>query len=251
MQGDIMSVKAGQAIRFDYTFCGSERFEKVEAWSSCRLLWERDLYAEAEASCLASGVVLEGRKFRVSWGGEDIHHRYRYPICRGTISVQGALIGYIEPKRKNQRLNHLKDRIDSTTGKSQITFDVTMSGEIDGIDIVCMRGHNNPSSISVTGHLTGHVEHDGHTVDDQGPAKLSFGFSATREETKRGKTVEIQRETDIFVSVKEFANLYLPVRVDGSWTMPASGTDPAAVYFVAREHNGDKIITSPMFVDYV
>lgn len=66
-----------------------------------------------------------------------------------------------------------------------------------------------------------------------------------------GKTVQLEGGAELFVTVEVIPDIPLPKRVGGSLMLDQKGRgDQRAVYIVAREWNGGKVITSPIFLEY-
>jgi hypothetical protein len=63
--------------------------------------------------------------------------------------------------------------------------------------------------------------------------------------------VQLEGGAELFVTVEIIPDIFLPKRVEGSLLLDEKRRgDQRAVYVVAREWDGGKVITSPIFFDY-
>ncbi|KXJ87075.1 hypothetical protein Micbo1qcDRAFT_179326 [Microdochium bolleyi] len=256
LQGDDMRVGAGQTVTFDYYFYGSRGFESIEAWSASGIIFQRSLQQEAtRANTAAAGTT----KLRVKWGGARLYDRYREAVWDGSIIIKGggATVDRIEPFGG---VSYSPEEVVERVSETQVIFRTHTSGDFDGVDVYLSA---DPTSVCVTGHLGGYVKVGNVLAGNPHKAQPRFELQATKEALLRQqdatdgsgvKTIEIAGGADLFVSVEILEDVALPPRVEGSFTLPSLAEDrdvrSKAVYFVAREWDGGKVITSPVFVDY-
>jgi hypothetical protein len=237
-QGDDLPAKIGQEIKFNYSFFGSQGFSSIEAWDATGMVFQRDLQKEAEA------ISPDGRrKIRVKWGGARLYDRYREAVWQGSILVDQAEIQSIQVIGGCETPHDRIEKISST----QIAFDTRTSGDADGVDIFLS---GKTFTVSISGALGGYVKTGDALRGKSHAPQPNFNLVVTEAEAVEGKSLEIKGGAELFVSVNSVLDVELPRRVEGEWLMPASGATRRSVYFVGREYNGGKVVTSPIFVDY-
>ncbi|KAK0701258.1 hypothetical protein B0H67DRAFT_650492 [Lasiosphaeris hirsuta] len=254
LQGDDLVAKVGEYIAFEYQFYGAAGFESVEAWDAGGLIFKRDLQREAEADAELARVA--HMKLRVKWGGARLYDRYREAAWQGSILVSGAIIEGIQPF--GGVVDNPEDAV-RLVSETQVAFDTRTSGDFDGVDITFASHLGSviaPESVTVTGHLGGYVK-VGNVLDgNPHKAQPEFGLAATKAELGEvgGKRVNLSGGAELAVSAETLLNVPLPTRVEGRFETNLGSLSVvrghSAVYFVAREHGGGKVITSPIFIDY-
>jgi hypothetical protein len=81
--------------------------------------------------------------------------------------------------------------------------------------------------------------------------KYVYSQGRNREALDAGKILSILGGADLFVRIEVVPNAPLPNKVEGSISLDSrSQGELRTVYFVGRESDGDKVITSPLFFDY-
>ncbi|KAB2569738.1 hypothetical protein DBV05_g11585 [Lasiodiplodia theobromae] len=249
VQGDDVEVGVGEEVRMRYRFFGESGFASVEAWDATGKIFHRNLQQEMEEHAPES----TRRKLRVKWSGARLYDRYREAVWKGSILVTGAAISHVQPL--GGVLDSPEDVIEQAS-ESQVIFNTRTSGDFDGVDIFFAGKSELPCSISVTGKLGGYVKVG--NILDGNPHKPQpeFNLDATSQELVHvgGKQIDIQGGAELSVSAEAILDVILPKRVEGDFTIPAnthSIGEEQAVYFVGREYSGGKVITSPIFIQYV
>ncbi|CAG9945999.1 unnamed protein product [Clonostachys rosea f. rosea IK726] len=248
LQGDDLTAKVDEDVVLKYQFFGSGGFATVEAWDGSGQIFSRNLQQEATEA--VEGTVQ--KKLRIRWGGARLYDRYREAVWHGSIVVSDVKISHIKPfggvlDNAEEEIRHISD--------SQIVFTTRTSGDFDGVDVFLEHGSPSPPSISVTGHLGGYVKVGNAFAGNPHKAQPQFRLIASETEASDvgGKQIEVKGGADLFVSVEIVADVPLPNRVEGTFSIKAnthSGGETQAVYFVGREYGGANVITSPIFIDY-
>ncbi|KAF9639989.1 hypothetical protein BFW01_g11795 [Lasiodiplodia theobromae] len=249
VQGDDVEVGVNEEVRLRYRFFGESGFASVEAWDATGKIFHRNLQQEVEEHAPES----TRRKLRVKWSGARLYDRYREAVWKGSVLVTGATISHVHPF--GGVLDSPEDVIEQAS-ESQVIFNTRTSGDFDGVDIFFTGESELPGSISVTGKLGGYVKVG--NILDGNPHKPQpeFNLDATSQELVHvgGKQIDIQGGAELSVSAEALLDVVLPKRVEGDFTIPAnthSIGEEQAVYFVGREYSGGKVITSPIFIQYV
>ncbi|OJD32604.1 polymerase histidinol phosphatase-like [Diplodia corticola] len=249
MQGDEVEVGVGEGVEMRYRFYGRSGFGSVEAWDAGGMVFRRDLQREAEQHA-AGGTR---RKLRVRWSGARVYDRYREAVWRGSILVTDAVISHIQPF--GGVLDNPEDVVELAS-ESQVIFNTRTSGDFDGVDIFFVAASETPSSVSVTGKLGGYVKVGNVLNGNPHKPQPEFRLSASRHELEQvdGKQIEIKGGAELAVSAGLLLDVPLPRRVEGTFSIPANthaAGENQAVYFVGRESHGGKVITSPVFLEYI
>jgi hypothetical protein len=249
VQGDETKVRSSDTLSLQYSFFGSQGFASIEAWDATGKIFHRDLQQE---STPASAKQPSGSKLRVRWGGARVYDRYREAVWRGAILVSGAAISRVEPF--GGVLDNPEDEIKKIS-ETQVVFDTKTSGDFDGVDIFFEGSEVVPSAVTVTGHLDGYVKVGNALAGNPHKAQPIFSLAATASELSEtgGKQENIKGGADLFVSAETLADMPLPRRVEGEFSVAAdshAAGEEQAIYFVGREFSGGKVITSPIFINY-
>lgn len=244
LQGDDIDVKIGETITLKYAFFGTRGFSSIEAWDATGRIFHRNLQLEAALSAPATTQ----KKLRVKWGGARLYDRYREAVWLGSILVSSAQISHVQPF--GGVLDNPEDSIE-VKAHDHVTFLTRTSGDFDGVDIFFAEAL--PSSISVSGSLSGYVKVGDALAGKPHEPQPRFELVATDLEIVSGKEVSIKGGADLFVSIEVLTDVSLPRRVEGEISVVSAGRMPGegqAVYFVGREGRSGKVITSPIFIDY-
>lgn len=248
LQGDDIIVKAGDSVRLDYQFYGNDGFESIEAWDATGKIYHRDLQQEATQAAPSESR----KKIRVKWGGARLYDRYREAVWKGSILVSGGSISHVQAF--GGVLDNPEEDVKQVS-ETQVVFHTHTSGDFDGADIYLTNDSAMPTSISVTGHLGGYVKVGNAINGNPHKPQPTFGLTASTMEAQEtgGKQISINGGADLFASIQTLADVSLTRSVKGEFSFGPNehvAGDDRAIYFVGREHNGGKIITSPIFVNY-
>jgi len=247
VQGDDVEVEGDETVSLKYGFYGSAGFSSVEAWDGTGKIYHRDLQQEATQATASSPQ----RKIRIKWGGARLYDRYREAIWHGSILIKGAEITSIKPF--GGIIDNPEEQI-AQVSSSQVTFTTHTSGDFDGVDIF-FAGGQIPDSISVTGQLGGYVKVGNALTQNPHKPQPTFSLVTSKDELEKSKAkdVEIAGGAELVVSAELLADVALPRKVEGEFTLSNStrvAGSEQAVYVVGREYSGGKIITSPVFLKY-
>ena len=248
LQGDEWNVPAHKPVNLFYSIYGAAGFASVEAWDGRGKIWRRDLEEEASSGLL----VGPKRKLRIKWGGARLYDRYREAVWRGSILITGAAVDFIKPF--GGVTENPEDQI-VLLSPSQITFATRTSGDFDGVEIFLRETDNLPTSVTVSGRLDGYVKVGDALIGNPHVPQSDFQLLAVGGELQEDgcKILNIKGGADLFVSIELVADVELPRRVDGAFSLDVSQRHSAgeqAVYLVGREYTGGKVITSPIFITY-
>jgi hypothetical protein len=248
VQGDDVEVEADETVSLKYGFYGSAGFSSVEAWDGTGKIYHRDLQHESTQAVASSPQ----RKIRIKWGGARLYDRYREAIWHGSILIKGAVITSIKPF--GGIIDNPEERI-AQVSSSQVTFTTHTSGDFDGVDIFFADG-KIPESISVTGQLGGYVKVGNALTGNPHKPQPTFSLVTSKDELEesKAKDVEIAGGAELVLSAELLADVELPRKVKGEFTLSNStrvAGSEQAVYFVGREYSGGQVITSPVFLKYV
>ncbi|KAJ5908371.1 hypothetical protein N7495_001053 [Penicillium taxi] len=242
IQGDEIKVSGQGTLELDYQFFGDKGFSSIEAFDASGLIWRRHFWSESDTSA----TIL-----RVTWGGARLYDRYREAVWNGTItiseesSVQDVLVfGGLEDNTEDYA---------RSAGKHTVEFSSKTSGDLDGVHIA-LQGDKSPQKICITGSLGGYVKVGDSLAGNPHKAQPTFQLEASWEEAKRpdGKVIEILGGAELFVRVEAIPKVELPRRVQGRASFSGQDAESSrSIYFVGREWSGEKVVTSPVFIDYV
>ncbi|TDZ49790.1 hypothetical protein CTRI78_v007866 [Colletotrichum trifolii] len=246
LQGDDVVIQPGEALDLKYLFLGSDGFEHVEAWDASGKIFHRDLQQEASEIAPKSAA----RKIRVKWGGARLYDRYREAVWHGSILVSGAVISHIKPFGG---VTDIAEEQIIVASETQVVFETRTSGDFDGVDVFFTAKSDLPTSISVSGHLGGYVKVGDALGGNPHKPQPRFNLAVSNQEASQqgGVSRAIDGGAELFVSIQSLLDVSLPRRVEGVFTIPPGAEESGgtrSVYLVGREHNGGKVITSPLFV---
>ena len=246
VQGDDVEVDADHDLSIKYAFYGSSGFSSVEAWDATGCFFNHNLRAET-----ASLHPSAPSQLIVKWGGARLYDRYREAVWDGTITLEGgSTISSIRPF--GGVLDVPEEVVERITG-NQIHFQTRTSGDFDGVVISFDDSGNLPSGISVSGTLDGYVKVGDVLKGNPHKAQPAFELFASAQEAtgEGGKAIEIKGGVDLFVSSEIVPDVPLPHDVKGGIVVRGkSKGEKQAVYFVGRQWDGGKVITSPLFVEW-
>jgi hypothetical protein len=188
---------------------------------------------------------------RVTWAGARLYARYREATWDGSITISGGS-KIVSIKPFGGVLDVLEEVI-SKTSDSEVIFSTHTSGNFDGANLTLSNPDSLLTSIKAQGNLGGYVKVGDALKGNPHKAQPKFVLKATWEEAlvPGGKTVEIKGGADLFVKIEIVPDAPLLRRVERTWTLGGRiAGEERAVYFVGREWDGGKVITSPIFFKY-
>jgi hypothetical protein len=244
IQGDDVSVQEDGAYVLNYEFYGGSGFSSVEAFDASGRIFERDLWHEG-GSQIKEGSLNPPELLRVTWGGARLYDRYREAVWDGIIEVSGAKISNTESFGGT---SYVPEEKVAQIGEDKVEFQTRTSGDFDGANL-SFKESITPSSIFIKGKLGGYVKVGDALKGNPHKAQPTFTLEATWEEASQpgGKDIRIKGGVNLFVRVEVVPSIKLPIRVDGSIIVNVRTGEERAVYFVGREWDGGKVITSPLF----
>lgn len=247
MQGDELCFKTEEDIEIQYAFYGSSGFSSVEAWDASGQFFRRNLRLEATGLDKVSAT-----KAVVKWGGARLYDRYREAVWSGTIQLTGS--SKIKSIHPFGGLIDVPEEVIEIVSDQQIRFSTRTSGDFDGVVIYLDDPANLSTKINVSGTLGGYVKVGDALMGNPHKSQPEFSLEATTNEAaiEGGKSIEIKGGAELFVSVELIPDIPLPRIVKGSLILNGSrGGETRAVYFVGREWDGGKVITSPLFLEWL
>lgn len=246
LQGDEVEMKPGRSLNIKYVFYGSSGFSSIEAWDATGCFMHGNLRTGSAPSHPDSISQL-----MIKWGGARLYDRYREAVWDGTVSLDGG--STIASIRPFGGVLDVSEEVMEQTSTTEIRFQTRTSGDFDGVVISFDDPGNLPSKISISGTLDGYVKVGDVLKGNPHKAQPTFQLSASAEEAALdgGKILEIKGGVDLFVSAEIVSDAPLPRDVRGEITVEGkSQGERQAVYFVGREWDGGKVITSPLFVEW-
>ncbi|KAJ5772224.1 hypothetical protein N7520_002753 [Penicillium odoratum] len=240
MQGDEIKISNQETLELDYHFLGEKGFSSIEAFDASGLIWRRHFWSESDVPA----TIL-----RVTWGGARLYDRYREAVWNGTITVSGSVVQDVVP------FGGLEDNTEDFArerGGNSVEFSSKTSGDIDGVNVV-LQGESFPRTIRVAGSLGGYVKVGDALAENPHKAQPTFELETSWEEVKRpdGKLVDILGGAELFIRVEAIPSVELPRRIQGRALFNGQEIESRSIYFVGREWSGEKVITSPIFIDYI
>lgn len=242
IQGDEVKVTKDFTTNLKYKFYGSTGFSSIEAFDATGRIFHRDLWREHTASPdTASWNIL-----RITWGGARLYDRYREAIWDGTIEVLG---GEIAESHSFGGISYIPEGENiAQVEVNKISFQTRTSGDFDGTNLSFSKDEM-PNKVVIKGNLSGYVKVGDALKANPHKAQPILLLEATWEEALQpgGKAIEIKGGADLFVRVEVIPGVELPTRVEGTFPVHVQQGVENAVYFVGREWDGGKVITSPLF----
>ncbi|KAH8430518.1 uncharacterized protein LDX57_008180 [Aspergillus melleus] len=246
IQGDEIDVSPTEDLELEYQFLGERGFSSIEAFDASGLLWRRHFWSETDEQ----PAVPAKKILRITWGGARLYDRYREAIWDGRITLsQDAVVERIQP------FGGLEDNpedVVQVTGSQSVEFTSKTSGDIDGVNVY-LQSDKTPSTVSIRGSLGGYVKVGDALAGNPHKPQPNFELDATWKELTApdGKSIEIRGGAGLFVRVEAVPDIQLPRRVKGTFSLSAEPGKARSVYFVGREWSGAKVVTSPLFINYV
>jgi hypothetical protein len=179
-----------------------------------------------------------------------LYDRYREAVWNGTITLseEGAVQNVVP-------FGGLEDNTEDysrLSGNHTVEFSSKTSGDIDGVNIA-LQDNSPPRKIFIAGSLGGYVKVGDALAGNPHKAQPNFQLETSWEEASRpdGTMVEILGGAELFVRVEAIPRVDLPQRTQGRASFSGQDTGLRSIYFVGREWSGEKVVTSPIFIDYV
>ncbi|KAE9370958.1 hypothetical protein N431DRAFT_546651 [Stipitochalara longipes BDJ] len=245
LQGDeVVLEKEHETVKLNYAFFGSSGFSSIEAYDASGLIFHRDL--QLEAAVLYNAAASSWDKVRITWGGARLYDRYREAVWDGSIQCENAEIIGTEPFGG---LSYVPEETISQIGPQSASFHTRTSGDFDGVDLT-FAAESLPRKILVAGEIGGYVKVGDALKGNPHKSQPRFKLEASWNEALEpgGKQIEINGGADLFVRVEVVPNISLPKRVEGVLDLELErSAGRRDVYFVGREWDGGKVITSPLF----
>ncbi|KAN0105952.1 hypothetical protein V8E51_008828 [Hyaloscypha variabilis] len=245
LQGDeVVFTGEHESIKLNYAFFGGNGFSSIEAYDASGLIFHRNLLRET--AVITNEAPSSWNKVRITWGGARLYDRYREAVWDGSISCEGAEIIQTQPFGG---FSYVPEENISQIGPQSVSFHTRTSGDFDGVDLT-FSSESLPGQIVIAGKLGGYVKVGDALKGNSHKAQSTFQVEASWNEALApgGKQIEIKGGANLFVKLEVVPNVALPKRVEGVMDLElrrsAGGRD---VYFVGREWNGGKVITSPLF----
>lgn len=246
LQGDEVPIGGEYgSVQIDYAFFGKSGFSSIEAYDASGSIFHRDLYRET-ATLFGSDASV-WNTVRVTWGGARLYDRYREAVWDGGIQCLGGEIVKMQPFGG---MSYVPEETIAQTGPQDIAFHTRTSGDFDGVDLSFSAG-SLPEKVVVAGKLGGYVKVGDALKGNSHKAQPTFALEASWKEALLlgGKMIEIKGGADLFVRVEVVPSISLPKRVEGSLDIKLEGSPGGRdVYFVGREWDGGKVVTSPLFL---
>jgi hypothetical protein len=245
LQGDELVFEGEQkSVKLNYAFYGGSGFSFIEAYDASGSIFHRDLLRET--AIFANAAPSSWNTVRITWGGARLYDRYREAVWDGGIECDGAEILKIQPFGG---VSYVPEETISQSGPQSAAFHTRTSGDFDGVDL-SFAGEVLPEKIVVAGKLGGYVKVGDVLKGNTHKTQPTFELEASWNEALApgGKRIEIKGGADLFVRVEVVPNVSLPKRVEGSLDLELKRSEGGRdVYFVGREWDGGKVITSPLF----
>ncbi|PPJ56857.1 hypothetical protein CBER1_09982 [Cercospora berteroae] len=236
VQGDEVDVSG--KVKLYYEFSGIEGFSSIEASDATGRIWHRELWQESGKD----RTIL-----RVLWGGARFYDRYREAVWEGRIDLDDDVTITGTTPFGGLRYDP-EDEINQSDSHS-VLFASRTSGDTDGVHISF--AGNLPSSVTIARSIGGYVKVGDALAGNPHKPQPTFSLTADVEELRPGgKRVEIKGGAELFISAELVPDLQLPLEVSGEVEFEGNAGEERAVYFVAREWSGDKVVTSPVFIQY-
>ncbi|GME34237.1 hypothetical protein GTA08_BOTSDO09529 [Neofusicoccum parvum] len=244
LQGDELDVDANKPVKLLYEVHGSRGFSEIQAFDASGSFFERNLWEEHRNGSNKS-------VFRVTWGGARLYDRYREAVWDGIISIEsGSRIERIQPF--GGATYNPEEEITLQDG-NRVTFSTRTSGDFDGVNLF-FEGDIPPKSIHISGTLGGYVKIGNALSGNPHKPQPTFDTVVHLDEASQpgGSIYNIHGGAELFIQVQAVPDLTLPRSVCGSFKVNGGEAgEEKAVFLVAREWDGGKVVTSPLFLKYV
>ncbi|KAL4912086.1 hypothetical protein BDW62DRAFT_216613 [Aspergillus aurantiobrunneus] len=241
VQGDEVKVPSNKPLELFYHFLGERGFSSIEAFDASGLIWSRHFWTETGAPA---------KILRVTWGGARVYDRYREAVWNGVLALLDNA-----PMERVVPFGGLEDNPEDyarATTSNTVAFSSKTSGDLDGVNII-FQDNKKPSTVSISGSIGGYIKVGDALAGNPHKTQPAFDLEASWEEAMKpgGKAIEILGGAELFVRVEAVPDVELPRRVQGDVTIKGQPEGTRSVYFVGREWSGGKVVTSPIFLEYV
>ena len=244
LQGDEIVQAQSKPLQLDYKFYGSSGFSVVEAYDANGCIFQRNLWAQHSERTTARPAV------RVTWGGARLYDRYREAVWIGEIHTRGK--SRIVDLSVFGGVTYVPEEHVGLVDDYTVSFSTRTSGDFDGVHLLFEKD-NIPEEIIVKGKLQGYVKVGDVIKGNPHKPQPTFQIVATREQIGNagGLVSSIKGGADLSINIAIVPDVTLPKHVEGTAVIEhRKGVKERSIYFVGREWDGGKVVTSPIFVKY-
>jgi hypothetical protein len=231
--GEVVEAAAGA---LDYRLLGDHGWESLQLYDGDRLVWERDLHAEAG---------LSDQHVRLRLGGARIKDRYRGAYWNGAVTVTGASIrhvrgfGFDHPEQSCWR-----------DGATSVALRTVTHGDNDSIELTL--SHLADTHIQVDLGIGTYVK----VGDPLNPPANPHAPEAVLAVTgaallASGRVSSVLPGTELEVSLERITAAPLPREVAGQIDLAGLGLEKGRehpLFLTARQRDQSRIWTSALFI---
>ncbi|WP_240539695.1 hypothetical protein [Rhizobium sp. CCGE 510] len=232
--GEVFDVEPETPL--SYRLLGHAGWEEVELYDGDRVVWRRNLHAEAG---------LSERSLRIRFGGARIKDRYRAAYWSGEVAVTGAAlldvrgVGFDHPEQSVWR-----------TGLGKLGFRTATHGDVDGIELTL--SDLNDAHITIAADLHGYSK----IGDPLQPPPHVHAPEARLEVSgkdliaKGSVTLDLPG-VELRLIVERVTDRPLPRDLGGEISLQELALDPERdhpLFITARQRDQSRIWTSPLFL---
>ncbi|AGS26032.1 hypothetical protein NXC12_PE00678 (plasmid) [Rhizobium etli] len=222
-----------------YRLLGHAGWEEVQLYDGDRLVWSRDLHAEAG---------LSERNVRIRFGGARIKDRYRAAYWSGAAAVTGAAlldahgVGFDHPEQSVWR-----------TGLGKLGFRTATHGDVDGIELLL--SDLNDARVTIAANLHGYSK-----IGDplQPPPHVHAPEARLEVDGKdliaKGSVTLDLPGVELRLIVERVTDQPLPRDLSGEISLGKLELDPGRehpLFLTARQRDQSRIWTSPLFMKFL
>lgn len=219
-----------------YRLLGRSGWEEIELWDGDRLVWRRDLHAEAGYG---------DRHLRLRVGGARIKDRYRGAYWSGRLCVAGAAlldfrgVGFDHPEQTVWR-----------EGLGVLGLRTVTHGDTDGVELTLSALAN--ATIAFEADIHGYVKVGDPLHPPPHVHAPTVRLEASgRELIEKGSLAVDLPGVELRASIERISSLPLPRGVSGEIPLAELGLQAGRehpLFLTARERDQSRIWTSPLFL---